>query len=99
MDGTFMAIYLPNLLDHVQLESITSLKGVDLMQSANLKKGSILKQDTPAKTFVFETILAWIQNGGLVAYLNLWFYAGVIPLHLIPFFGSPEDFRNLVSGI
>lgn len=53
-----MAIYLPNLLDHVQLESIMSLKGVDLMQSANLKKGLILKQDSTAKTFVFETILA-----------------------------------------
>ncbi len=69
------------------------------MQSANLKKDSILKQHTPAKTFVFETILAWIQNGGLVAFLNLWLYVGVIPLRLNPLFGSPEAFRNLVSVI
>lgn len=54
-----MAIYLLNLLVHVQ-ESITSLKGVKLMLPANLKKGLILKQDTKdtAKTFVFETIFA-----------------------------------------
>lgn len=82
-------------------ESITSLKGVKLMLPANLKEGLILKQDTKdtAKTFVFETIFAWIQNGGLVAFFNLRFYVRVIPLQLIPFFGSPEAFRKLVSGI
>lgn len=97
-DGTTVAIYLLNLLVHA-LESIASLKGVELMLPANLKKGLILKQDTPAKTFVFETILAWILNGGLVAFFNLEFYVRLFPLQLIPFFGSPEAFRNLVSGI
>jgi len=52
-----VAIHLLNLLGHA-LESIASLKGVELMLPANLKRGLILKQDTPAKNFVFETILA-----------------------------------------
>ncbi len=39
MNWTFMAIYLPNLLDHVQLESITSLKGGGFNAVRKFKEG------------------------------------------------------------